>query len=201
MPTELQCDSWTSRPTDGRVRGSGGTRRRDESSRSLLRRRPWLRELHKAAYAFLSQRLYDERSDAWQRGFFAARIAHPVDLFILDRNGEDVGAVYLEQRPDELYIESIEVLPDRQRQGNGSAALSWVVQRAAQAGQVVTLQVHKGNPGAQRLYERHGFAVVGQTDTHVRLQTISAQTSPLELVAQDGNLWPTSEIPHSDAAS
>ena len=85
---------------------------------------------------------------------------------------------------------------------DGSLVVTQVATLAsAQAGQVVTLQVHKGNPGAQRLYERHGFAVVGQTDTHVRLQTISAQTSPLELVAQDGNLWPTSEIPHSDAAS
>lgn len=50
----------------------------------------WLRSLHHQAYEELSGRLYDARAQAWEAGFFAARIAHPVDVFIdVDRTNTD----------------------------------------------------------------------------------------------------------------
>ncbi|MEA5053253.1 MAG: GNAT family N-acetyltransferase [Propionicimonas sp.] len=131
----------------------------------------WLKSLHRAAYAVLSGQLYDERSDAWQRGFFSARIAHPADVFVVSQGGTAVGAVYLETRADSMFVESLEVLPEYQNRGAGSAALSWVVDRAAHEGLTVTLQAHKLNTRARNLYERLGFFVVSETETHVRLQS------------------------------
>lgn len=134
----------------------------------------WLRTLHTAAYAVLSGQLYDEHADAWQRGFFSARIAHPEDVFIITKERTDVGAVYLAHRPDSVFVESLEVLPEHQNRGAGSAALRWVLGQAAQQGRTVTLQVHKVNTGARTLYERLGFSVIGETETHYKLLSVKA---------------------------
>lgn len=133
--------------------------------------RDWLRSLHKEAYAVLVGCLYDSRSDAWQGGFFAARFAHPVDLFIIEADGNGVGAVYIEDRPESVFVESLEVLPEYQGRGAGSFALKWVVRWAASTGRPVTLQVHKVNSEAQRLYAKLGFEVIGETETHQRMRS------------------------------
>lgn len=139
--------------------------------------RDWLRVLHGAAYAVMSGELYDECATAWERGFFSARTAHPTDVHIISRNGVDVGAVYLEHPPDSVFIESLEVHPDHQGRGAGSGAIDCVVGRAEQAGMPVTLHVHKANPRARALYERHGFSTVRETDTHVVMQTNTPMTT------------------------
>ncbi|MCI1747864.1 MAG: GNAT family N-acetyltransferase [Acidipropionibacterium sp.] len=135
--------------------------------------RDWLRDLHKAAYAVLSGELYDERAAAWERGFFTARTAHPIDVHIISEDGTDVGAIYLERRPDGVFIESLEIHPDHQGQGAGSAAIEWTVAESAKADLPVTLQVHKANLRARALYERQGFSPVGETATHVVMQSRS----------------------------
>lgn len=149
----------------------------DEWSADDLRLRPaatvdaeWLRKLHDAAYAVLCDHFYDERANAWQSGFFAARIAHPMNVFVIDRGGTDIGAIYLEDRPSELHVESLEVLPEHQGRGVGSTALRWVLNRAGQDGRTVSLQVHRDNSRARRLYERLGLSVLGETATHYRMQ-------------------------------
>ncbi len=133
--------------------------------------RDWLRSLHQQAYSVLVGCLYDSRADAWQSGFFAARIAHPVDLFIIEADGNGVGAVYVEDRPESAFIESLEVLPDYQGRGAGSFAVQWVVRRSASAGRPVTLQVHKVNSEAQRLYSKLGFEIIGETETHQQMRS------------------------------
>jgi ribosomal protein S18 acetylase RimI-like enzyme len=129
----------------------------------------WLKALHKVAYASLSEQLQDPRAEAWQDGFFAGRIAHPIDLFIVERDGKDVGAVYLENRPDAVFVESLEVLPEHQGRGVGTSTLKWVLRHAARLGSYVGLQVHKQNPHAQSLYRGIGFTVIGETATHYRM--------------------------------
>ena len=136
----------------------------------------WLRALHKAAYAVLSGQLYDARAEAWQGGFFAGRISHPVDLFVVEQDGRDAGAVYLENRPDAVLIESLEVLPECQGRGVGTGILKWVLGHAAGRGLPVVLQVHKANPQAQRLYQRLGLSVVGETQTHYRMRSGEERT-------------------------
>ncbi len=131
----------------------------------------WLKALHKVAYALLSEQLHDPRAEAWQQGFFAGRIAHPIDLFIAEHNGKDVGAVYLENRPDAVFVESLEVLPEHQGRGVGTSTLTWVLQYAARSDSRVGLQVHKRNPQAQSLYLAIGFTVCGETATHYRMRS------------------------------
>jgi ribosomal protein S18 acetylase RimI-like enzyme len=131
----------------------------------------WLKALHKVAYASLSEQLHDPRAESWQNGFFAGRIAHPIDLFIAEHDGKDVGAVYLENRPDAVFVESLEVLPEHQGRGVGTSTLKWILRHAARLGLHVGLHVHKGNPHAQSLYRRNGFTVIGETATHLRMRS------------------------------
>ena len=130
----------------------------------------WLTMLHEQAYIEL-RRLYDARSNAWEQGFFSARIAHPVDVYIATMERADCAAMYIEDSPGAIRVESLEVLPEYQRHGVGSACLTWVLRRGAQEGKAVTLQVHKSNRGAYRLYERCGFSQAGENQTHYLLST------------------------------
>jgi ribosomal protein S18 acetylase RimI-like enzyme len=57
------------------------------------------------------------------------------------------------------------VAPEHQGKGIGTRLISEVLQDAHSRGLAVRLRVLKVNP-AQRLYERLGFAVVGETETH-----------------------------------
>jgi ribosomal protein S18 acetylase RimI-like enzyme len=135
------------------------------------------REIHRAAYAELSGELYDARSAAWEHGFFAARLAHPVDIEVAVRSDAVVGAVYVEQRADEVYVESLEVSPDCQGRGVGSALLDWAAGWAIDRGLPVSLQVHRGNPHARRLHERLGFRVVREAGAHLEMRRAAPPSS------------------------
>lgn len=97
-----------------------------------------------------------------------------MDVFIVGRGGVDIAAIYLEDQPDGVFIESLELLPEYQHQGAGSAALDWIGCRIESEGGVVSLKVHKANIGARRLYERCGFSIVDQTQTHYLMRSPAA---------------------------
>jgi ribosomal protein S18 acetylase RimI-like enzyme len=60
-------------------------------------------------------------------------------------------------------------LPAYQGRGIGTTLIRRLQQRARKEGVPVTLQVFKVNP-ARALYERLGFKVTGETDTHCRMK-------------------------------
>ncbi len=69
-------------------------------------------------------------------------------------NREPVGVVAVSGR----IIEHLYVLPERQRQGYGSALLAFAME---QCQGMPTLWVLNTNQQARRLYERHGFRATG----------------------------------------
>ena len=84
-----------------------------------------------------------------------------------------------------LRLLQLFVLPEHQGRGIGSEVLATVLDEARRAGLPVALQVLKSNPRAKAFYERHGFAVAGETETHHTLETtgtrggeMSADTVP-----------------------
>ncbi|WP_404801933.1 GNAT family N-acetyltransferase [Brevibacterium aurantiacum] len=96
----------------------------------------------------------------------SARLLRTMKCSCLSLEGVDVGALYLGRRDEDMWLELMEVAPDRQGQGLGAAALSWVVEQSAKASCGTMLQVHKVNARAKRLHERRGLAEVGETETH-----------------------------------
>ena len=125
----------------------------------------WLYDLHEQAHRSLVERAYGPWYDEQQQGFFRALVDEN-DVYVLERDQQPVGALYLLDRPDDLWLELVEVLPSYQRQGLGTDALRWVLARAAAEGRTTRLQVHHVNEDAHRLYLAEGFVAEGETSTH-----------------------------------
>lgn len=107
--------------------------------------------------------------EAFQRAHFADHF-NPQRSQIVVVNGQDVGELALEEREGELFVAGIYILPDHQNQGLGTALLTQIMEQARSEGKVTGLQVLQVNRGARRLYERLGFAVVAETETHLTMQ-------------------------------
>jgi ribosomal protein S18 acetylase RimI-like enzyme len=89
-------------------------------------------------------------------------------------------------RETEVLLKFIEVLPEYQNQGIGTAVIKSVLEQAHHTGRPVGLQVLKVNP-ARSLYERLGFLTTGQTATHYLMRaTPEQQTRPNQPHAADG---------------
>jgi len=106
--------------------------------------------------------------DAWQTAYFSDHF--PPDRQVIEVGGEAAGFLDLERRDDCYFVANVELSPQHQRHGTGTALLGQVIERAASEGLPVALQVLKVNP-ARRLYERLGFRLTGETDTHFLMRT------------------------------
>ncbi len=124
----------------------------------------FLSDLHES-----SMRPYVEAVWGWNDEFqvqFFREHFRPERLRIIELNGRSVGVIGHDLDAERLYIGPFEVLPDVQRQGVGAAAMAELLALANRAPVPATLQVLKVNPQAKRLYERLGFEVASETDTH-----------------------------------
>ena len=122
--------------------------------------------IHRAAMESYVSQTWGSWDDAFQREFFAS---HWPDLRLaIDVDGALGGFLDLDESPERIRVENLELAPAHQRRGIGSAILVSVQQRAALHRQPVGLQVLKVNP-ARRLYERLGFRQTGETETHFEM--------------------------------
>ena len=125
----------------------------------------WLYRLHEQAHRELVERAYGPWEEGQQRDFFRPLVTDH-EVFVLADADEPVGAVYLGERDNDVWLELVEVLPACQDRGYGTHALRWVVDRAAAQGRSTLLQVHRVNEDARRLYLSEGFVQVDETPTH-----------------------------------
>ena len=86
------------------------------------------------------------------------------DIVLLD--GEPVGRLLIDRKPDHLFGVDILLLPDRRTHGIGTVLLNRLFGECAQRGVPFRLSVARGNP-AVRLYERLGCRVEGENETHI----------------------------------
>jgi len=89
---------------------------------------------------------------------------------IIGWEGMDVGLLATDEIDDRIRLQQLFVLPHAQNQGIGSLVLARVLQSANVTGRPVCLQVLKSNPRARAFYERNGFALTGETETHYGLK-------------------------------
>ena len=112
---------------------------------------------------------WDER---WQRANFSRRF-NGYDVSVIEADGRPVGGLFLEHRPDNVYIHEIQILPEYQGRGIGSTVIRGVIDRSARRGVPVGLSVVPANPRALRLYERLGFTVLGVEPPFIRMRSSS----------------------------
>jgi ribosomal protein S18 acetylase RimI-like enzyme len=96
--------------------------------------------------------------ETWQLHDFDRRFRAYV-VSVIECDGHAVGGLLLEWKPDSVYIHELQVLPDHQGQGLGTAVVERVIEEAATRGVSVALSVVPANLRAKQLYERLGFEV------------------------------------------
>ena len=89
----------------------------------------------------------------------------PGEASIIEWDGEPVGWLSIGRRRHEWSLNKFHVAPEHQGYGVGGHVLRRLTADAGYRRASITLQVFKNNP-ARRIYERFGFAVVGQDPVH-----------------------------------
>ena len=79
---------------------------------------------------------------------------------VIEVDGERVGVVEVDDRPDELYLAVIELSSRWQRRGLGGEILRSLIEHAERSGKPLVLHTLRVNARAQTFYEREGLRIV-----------------------------------------
>ena len=88
---------------------------------------------------------------------------------IISISEDTVGFLNYEARQDEIWLDSLLLLPPHQRCGIGSSLLNMIVTKAQKANLPIRLGVFIANP-AKQFWERHGFSVYKEEAFHYYMQ-------------------------------
>ncbi len=103
-------------------------------------------------------------TDAWSRDMMAAELAAAHTRYVVAVDGDVVVGYAGLSAPagaGQADVQTIAVDPRHRGRGLGAQLLGVLLDEAAGRGaDDVLLEVRADNPGAQRLYERHGFAAI-----------------------------------------
>jgi ribosomal protein S18 acetylase RimI-like enzyme len=112
-----------------------------------------------------------------QREKFKQRFT-PSGHQIIVVDGMDAGLLQVVDEGAHLVVGKIELLPEFQRKGVGTVLMNRILGEAQVRRIPVRLQVLRTNTPARRLYERLGFTVSGETETHFQMEkTFAASTA------------------------
>ncbi len=98
--------------------------------------------------------------DAVENARFA-RLWAPADSRIVTLDGCDIGWLEASDTGDEIFLKQFYLRPALQKRGIGTDVMRRLL--AEWQARPIVLTVLKNNP-ARRLYQRLGFAVIGETD-------------------------------------
>lgn len=74
---------------------------------------------------------------------------------------QPAGRLYLDERPDEIRVVDIALLPDFRNQGLGKEIMRGIMAKAGMSGKSVSIHVERMNRALQ-FYERLGFRVISE---------------------------------------
>jgi ribosomal protein S18 acetylase RimI-like enzyme len=124
----------------------------------------------------LAQTGWDEASkQAFLRMQFDVQSRHyaqhypGADFSIIERDGEPIGRLYVDRRPNEIRIIDIAILPEHRGCGIGTRLLRSILEDSASADLRVTLHVEQFNQ-ARRLYQRLGFKDAANLGIYQRME-------------------------------
>lgn len=90
----------------------------------------------------------------------------PEKIQVIQLNGIDVGRLRVVRSSDEIYIGGIQILPEFQHKGIGSAVFTDLVKEANQLKIPIMLEVSKVNEVAKKFYVKLGFVKVNEKDSN-----------------------------------
>ncbi|MEM8486558.1 MAG: GNAT family N-acetyltransferase [Bacteroidota bacterium] len=136
----------------------------------------WLEDLRKQAYRDLFIATWGAWDEARHKRHFAGFLSKG-NCLIIQAGQTDVGMIQRIESADRLTIEEIQVLPQYQRQGLGTAILKDTIAKAQSLRKDVYLSLGLKNTKAYRLYNRMGFEEYKRTDTHFHMRICTADES------------------------
>ncbi len=92
------------------------------------------------------------------------------DFHIIGLNGKDIGVMSVALETDCVFVNQLYILPEHQRHGVGRRCMQAIIGGGTKLSLPVRLRVLKVNPRAVVFYERLGFAIIGDSDTHFLMQ-------------------------------
>lgn len=130
--------------------------------------RDWVWETKKLCLGGYVKQTFGEWDENAQNTRFCASF-DAQEIQIIRLSNLDVGYMAVDRSEQEICLFNIMILPDFQNHGLGTAVMGELLGEAREKQIPLRLQVLKVNP-ARRLYERLGFAVIGETDTHYQMR-------------------------------
>lgn len=117
----------------------------------------------------------DERREAFLAQQFHAQSVHyaahysgaSFELVLVD--GGPAGRLIVDRREDEFSLIDIALMPEHRGRGIGTGLVQSLLHEASERGAKMTLHVERFNR-ASRLYERLGFALVGDMGVYLRME-------------------------------
>lgn len=89
--------------------------------------------------------------------------------FVVELDGEPIGRIWVDRRPDELLVVDVALLPAHRSRGIGALLFRELFDEADEAGLRVRMTTQPANDGMLRFARRHGFTVGGGDATSVTL--------------------------------
>jgi GNAT superfamily N-acetyltransferase len=130
--------------------------------------REFLFMLLKAALRSYIEQTYGPWDESEQRARFLES-TKPEAHQIVEAGGQPIGCLNVKWLPGVVKLNRVFLLPAFQGRGIGSRLVRQVLSEAKLAHLPVRLRVFKVNP-AKRLWQRLGFVVTGETDTHFLME-------------------------------
>jgi ribosomal protein S18 acetylase RimI-like enzyme len=144
--------------------------------RASIDDRDRLYAVHRAALGPYVAELWGWDED-WQAEHFAKRF-DPHRVQVIECDGYLAGFFITIEDGGGTMLSTIEIEPQWQGRGLGTAIINGLVANAQAGGKSVRLQVFKVNHRAHDLYRRLGFVKTGETATYVLL-AMGAGASPI----------------------
>jgi SAM-dependent methyltransferase len=103
---------------------------------------------------------------AWREGFTnwtRESIDDPTtDLYVVEVDDRPAGRLRVSRTPEAVELNGIQLHPDVQNHGIGTAIITELQSEAATRGVPLRLHVERDNPDARRLYDQLGFTKTGE---------------------------------------
>ncbi|MEY3775217.1 MAG: hypothetical protein RLZZ129_1997 [Verrucomicrobiota bacterium] len=128
----------------------------------------WLWSLKRETMRTYVELTWGKWDDDWQAERFRQNF-RPDHVQVIVLDGQDAGLLHVVRSPEEIRLVNIQISPEFQNRGLGTEVMHALLAEARRDRLPLRLQVLKVNP-ARRLYERIGFAVAAETETHYQMR-------------------------------
>lgn len=125
--------------------------------------------LKKAAFSHYVKKQYGNWDEAEQRDYHIAQfVSNDIKIIMVDRRAVGFVSVVRESRC--MQVNQLIIHPKHQCQGIGEHCMGLIAHEARRVELPVRLQVMKVNPRAMKFYQRVGFVMSGETETHYQME-------------------------------